>query len=151
MAKFKVLKTNQTLLSRVGIYLDRSIPSTNVSLFLCTHYTPVAIFIAFTISIAFVFKNPSEIELCLRALEVCTGAIQLTGIFFGFKMQVNKMNALQSELQKIVNKGITILHFLNYFSCSWFHSKLKVNVDISVYALLCIGDTKRISSRAITV
>ena len=107
MAKFKVLKINQTLLSLMGIYMDRSTHDTDTIFF--SSYITITLFTAFMTSVAFILKNPSDIKPALGALKVCIGAIQLAGMFFGNRSQVNKMSALQNELQEIVNKGISII------------------------------------------
>lgn len=113
MAKFKVLKTNQTYLNHVGISLDHSTSSTNsVFTFVLGYHVLISQIIALITSAAFIWKYPTDIKPALGALKIFIGVSQCIGVFVGIRMKVLKMKVLQCELQEIVDKGMSVLHYL---------------------------------------
>ena len=110
MTKFKVLEKNQTFLNYVGILQDHSSnPTKKLLTFFSGYYIFISQSIGLIISAAFIFKYQStDITASLSALKVCVAVAQCAGMFLGIKNKVNEINALQDELQKIDNKGISI-------------------------------------------
>lgn len=118
LAKFKVLKKNEAFLNRISIHLDASSNPTNNCLALLTgYYILIVMLIGLIISGAPIFTYLSDIKSVLGALKICIAVIQCGGIFFGVKLKVTETKALQSELQQIVNSGISILCFLHSYHC----------------------------------
>lgn len=123
MAKFKVLQNNQTFLNRVGISLDRSTNPTNKFFALIlAYYVPVGMIIGFITSAAFVFKYPSNIKPALGALKIAVAAVQCLGMFSSIRFKMAKTEALQRELQEIVDTGALIFaYILEKFSYYLLH------------------------------
>ena len=116
MEKFKVLKRNQTLLNRMGIHLDQSTnPTCGLFTFFLDYHVPISQIIGLIISAAFILKYPSNIKPALSALKICVAVTQCAGMFFGVRMKVIKAKAFQDELQQIVNNGISIFPYFEYF------------------------------------
>lgn len=112
MAKFKVLKYNQTLMSWQGIHsMDLTEPTNEF------HRSPGSYYVVFTL-FAFVITSAvrihgywPEIELILKPCSVAFGGVQCVGMFICIGFQMKRIKALHLELQRIIDQGICHINY----------------------------------------
>lgn len=107
MAKFKVLKYNQVLMSWQGIHSMNLAEPTNEFL-----RSPSSYYVTFTL-FAFVVSSAvrihgywPEIALILKPCSVAFGGVQCVGMFICIGSQMKCIKTLHLELQRIIDEGI---------------------------------------------
>lgn len=118
MAKFKVLKYNQTYMTHLGLYsnLNRLTEPTN-ELFKSFFYYYVSLTSAVSLfgGAAFIMENLSEVKASLGAFKIAFSAIQCYGMFLGIGLNVIIVKALHLKIQQIVDEGMsTSILFIFY-------------------------------------
>ena len=107
MAKFKVLKYNQMLMSRQGIHSHRLTEATNEFHQSLSSYYVIFTLFAFVITSAVrIHSYWPEIEPILKPCSVAFGGVQCVGMFICIGLQMKHIKLLHLELQRIVDEGI---------------------------------------------
>lgn len=107
MAKFKVLKFNQILMSWQGIHSHRLTEPTNEFYRSLSSYYVVFTLFAFVITSAVrIYGYWPDIESILKPCSVAFGGVQCAGMFISIGFQMKRIKALHLELQGIIDEGI---------------------------------------------
>lgn len=108
MAKFKVLKLNQTYLTRIGIHCQQPDEQTNVFFRTFTAYYYLFTIFSFTItsSAVFAYKNWPQMDIISEPCLIVIAGLQVIGMYLSVGINIRKVKALHNELQEIVDKGI---------------------------------------------
>lgn len=106
MAKFKVLKYNQMLMSWQGIHSHRlSEPTNEFHRSLSSYYVVFTLFAFVIASAVRIHSYWPEVEPILKPCSVAFGGVQCVGMFISIGLQMNRIKALHLELQRIIDKG----------------------------------------------
>lgn len=97
MSTFKVLENNEQFLAWLGIRAFRFVP-------VLPYYILWVQAATLASSVVLVYKNWPTIELISNACIVVVGSYQVFGMYFGFILRLDKVEAVHSQLQQIVNK-----------------------------------------------
>lgn len=107
MKSFQVLKWNQILLSRLGVYsnefLSESISRCQKS---AANFIILVSGVLLIISSAvFVYQNSLDFNVALRMSIIALGQSQATGMFFSFVIKIDQIRQLHVKLQQIIDCG----------------------------------------------
>lgn len=114
MLKFKVLKLNEHILIRLGIF-SRNIPSKPIDAFFKSAITYYIILIAVLFivsSIVFVYQNSAQFNETLRTCSIIFETLQAFGMYMSFGLNSAKIHAVHQKLQALVDdsgKGIPFI------------------------------------------
>lgn len=117
--KFNVLKYNQLLMTRLGIYSFNLSELTNEFLKSASSYCiTITLILSIISSIIFVIENRSEINMVLQALVVMIGCFQAIGAYLNIGLNMSKIKIFHQNLQKIADEGksLNIIQFLQFYS-----------------------------------
>lgn len=107
MTKFKVLKSNQTYMTYLGVYTKRlTEPINELHKSIFCYCLFVIMSISATGCATFIYRDPTNVKAALRATKTCCGIFQCTGMFIGVGCKMIKVKALHLRLQQIVDEGI---------------------------------------------
>lgn len=107
MAKFKVLKYNQTLMSWQGIHsMNLTQPTNEFHRSLSSYYIAFTLFAFVITSAVRIYGYWPAIELILKPCSVAFGGVQCVGMFISIGLQMKRIKALHLELQRIIDEGI---------------------------------------------
>lgn len=106
MISFKVLKHNQSLMSRLGIYSYRLNEPTNEFFKSITGLYMLFIVIAFYLASGscFIYKNLAQLRMALEGLLLVIAGLQCGGMFFNIGLEMKTVKALHIKLQAIVDE-----------------------------------------------
>ena len=107
MAKFKVMKYNQSIMAKIGIHSHRITVPTNEFFKSPATFFFLIIFIVchLTSSGVFVYRHFRQFEVASQAIFVLIAGFQSLGMYLSVGLNMKKVKALQLELQKIVDEG----------------------------------------------
>lgn len=107
MAKFKVLKYNQMLMSWQGIHsMNLTKPTNEFHRSLSSYYITFTLFAFVITSAVRIHGYWPEIEPILKPCSVAFGGVQCVGMFICIGFQMKLIKALHLELQRIIDEGI---------------------------------------------
>lgn len=107
MAKFKVLKYNQTLMSWQGIHsMNLTEPTNEFHRAPGSYYVTITLFAFVITSAVRIHGYWPEMELILKPCSVAFGGVQCVGMFICIGLQMKNIKVLHLELQRIVDEGI---------------------------------------------
>lgn len=108
MLKFKVLKFNENILVRLGIFSNR-FPIKPIDAFLKSLQTYDMILIAvlfITSSALFVYQNLAHFNDTLRTCSIIFETLQAFGMYMCFGCKSTKIHAVHLKLQELVDKSM---------------------------------------------
>lgn len=106
MAKFKVLKYNQIMMSWQGIHSHHLTEASNdFHRSLSSYYVIVTLFLFIIASAVRIHSYWPEVELILKPCSVAFGGVQCVGMFICIGLQMKRIKALHLELQRIIDEG----------------------------------------------
>lgn len=107
MSKFKVLKYNQSVMARIGIYPNNIAEPTNSLLIPIAFYYVLFNFLITVISSAvLISKNLSDFKIVIDGSILIVGSSQCFGEYFFIGLKMNKAKALHLDLQDFVDEGM---------------------------------------------
>lgn len=106
MAKFHVLKYNQWIMNKFGIYSYRlTEPSNEFFKSIRSYYILFTIFVINFIPCAvYVYLHWPNFEVIFETMLCACGNIQTLGMFFNIGLQMKKIKVLHLKLQKMVDE-----------------------------------------------
>lgn len=106
--QFKVLKFNEYLLFKVGIFRNQ-FPQKSISNgFFKSPLIYYLLFVSITFIISstlFAYQNVAEFSSALRACLLTISVVQASGMFISFGFHTAKVQAVHHELQEFVDKS----------------------------------------------
>lgn len=111
MAKFKVLKYNQILMSWQGIHSHRlTEPTNDFHKSIGSYYVTFILFAFIITSFVTIYNNWPNVDMILKPCSVAFGGVQCVGMFICIGIQMKTIKALHLELQSIVDAGKEAAH-----------------------------------------
>lgn len=113
MLPFKVLKYNQALMAKIGIYSYRLTEPTNEFFNSSSTYFILFHVIVFVLigGIVYATNNVSDFTIVLETCVTIIGGIQCGGMYLSIGLKMRKVKALHLKLQKIVDDAVTSRFF----------------------------------------
>lgn len=137
MAKFKVLKVNQTYMSWLGLYsYSLTEPTNEFFKSIGSYYNLISMVALFVTSCVFIYKNYStDITAAMNAIKVCVSTVQWVGIFIGLGLNMIKIKSLHCELQQVVDEGISVSFFI-IFVLDWYQLTTSIHFSFINYNMM---------------
>lgn len=106
MKEFKVLKYNEIVLLKLGIF-SKNMDSIRGSSMPPIIFYAVLISVSFIVSLSlFVVENTAQFDVVLRNCLFILGSAQAFGMFISFCFNASNIQVIHAELQDIVDKSI---------------------------------------------
>lgn len=108
MEKFKVLKYNECMLFKLGIFRNQ-FPLKPINGFFKSKIIVYNLIVSMSFlisSLVFANKNMTDFNVTLRACSFAIGTIQASGMFISFGLNTTEIQAVHLKLQKLVDKSI---------------------------------------------
>lgn len=124
MSKFKVLRTNESFMARIGIYSDDLTKPTKFLKTVEANFIVLNLVLMIIFNAVFIYENASNFPLVLSEIMVIIGCVQGLGAYVNIGLKLDKVQDLHLFIQGIVNKGgLTELPIYEVArKCTFFYS-----------------------------
>lgn len=112
MEKFEVLKYNQSVMARIGIYpYDIKKPTSKIYTSFAFYYFIISLTIPVMSGTVLILQKMSDFKSIIRDILMIIGSIQSFAVYYFIGLKINKIKTLHLNLQKTIDEGMLNLFF----------------------------------------